>query len=217
VQGLVGSTPIRTRIGLNGLITDRFSLLALVGWAASLYDTSAVPAQPQYDTLIAQVELTWFLSASPGLDAPSGIGLALSSIVLGYARDFQNSYLGNYYGSDRGYLRFSYFFAGRALLNLEGGVGAVEYPNMYWLPTTGMPAINNLRHVAFTDIRADATLFGEYRFSDTFGLNTTLRYTANISNTHDMPVQENPAANAANFFDMGWNRFEAFLGARFFW
>jgi hypothetical protein len=209
-QGLVSSTPVRARIGLNGLITDRFALLALVGWAASLDDTSLVAQQPQYDSVIGQAELTWFLAASPGIAAMNTASLSLSSIGLGYTRDFATSYLGNYYGSDRGYLRFSYFFAGRALVNLEGGVGAVEYPNMYWTPPT-MPL---LRHTAFTDYRADATLFAEYRFSDTFGLNTTLRYTANFSNTHD--VQPVPNAVAPNLFDMSWNRFEAFLGARWF-
>jgi hypothetical protein len=211
-QGLVGSTPIRTRIGMNGLITDRFAFLALVGWAASLYDTTTLPQAPQYDSVIGQAELTWFLAASPGISASPEVGLALSTISLGYVRDFQNSYLGNYYGTDRGYLRFNYFFAGRALVSLEGGVGAIEYPTMYWLPPA-VPAIS-VRHAAFTDVRADATLFAEYRFSDTVGINTTLRYTANFSSTHDVPDQLPTAGMGV--FDMAWKRFEAFVGLRWF-
>jgi hypothetical protein len=211
-QGLVNSTPVRTRIGMNGLITDRLSALFLVGWAASLYDTTPNAAQMQYDSLIGQGELTWFLAPGPGLGAGPALGLALSAITLGYNRDFQNSYLGNYYGSDRGYLKFNYFFAGRALVTLEGGVGAVEYPDMYWLPPA--TAAPTLRHKAFTDFRADATLFGEYRFSDTFGLNATIRYTTNISNVHDMPDQL-PVAGMG-VFDMSWSRIEAFLGVRWF-
>ncbi|MDP9001250.1 MAG: hypothetical protein M3O46_14205, partial [Myxococcota bacterium] len=215
VQGLVGSTPIRTSIGLNGLITDRFSLLAVAGWAASLYDTSAVAAQPQYDSFIARAELTWFLAGGPSFGSIQDIGLSLSSIVLGYGRDFQNSYLGNYYGSDRGYLRFNYFFASRALVNLEGGLGSIEYPNMYWLPTPASPSAV-LRHASFTDLRADATLFAEYRVFQTLGINSTLRYTTNISNVHDMPAQQTPTGAGSNFFDMGWKRFEAFIGVRWF-
>jgi hypothetical protein len=207
-QGLVGSTPVRTRIGLNGLISERFAALVLVGWAASLYDTSTVAQQPQYDTVIGQAELTWFLTPAPGIGVARDLTLSLSSVSLGYNRDFQNSYLGNYYGSDRGYLRFAYFFAGRALINLEGGVGALEYPTMYWSPMVP-------RHPAFTDIRADATLFAEYRFSDSVGLNTTVRYTANFSNTHDMPDQP-PSTGVHGVFDMAWTRFEAFLGLRWF-
>ncbi len=215
VQGLVGSTPIRARIGLNGLVTDRFAALAVVGWGASFYDTSATPQQPQYDGPIGQAELKWFLAASPGVaEALNQVSLSLSSITLGYNRDFQNSYLANFYGSDRGYLRFAYFFAGRALVSLEGGFGAVEYPKMFWIlpatPTAMATVID--RHAAFTDWRADATLFGEYRFSDTIGVNATLRYTSNISNqlVPDVPPP------GVGVFGMGWNRFEAFLGVRWF-
>jgi hypothetical protein len=207
LQGLSNSTPVRARIGLNGLITDRFAALALVGWGASFYDTSQLPQTPQYDSVIGQAELKWFIAASPGIaNALSDVSLALSSIAIGYTRDFQNSLVGNYYGSDRGYLRFAYLFADRVLLSLEGGVGAVEYPTMYFLQPV------SLRHAAFTDVRADATLFGEYRLGASFGLNATLRYTANFSQTHDMLAQ--PLSSTV--FDMGWNRFEAFVGARFF-
>jgi hypothetical protein len=199
---------VRARIGLNGLITERFAALALVGWGASFYNNLR-PQEPQYDSVIAQAELKWFVAPNPSAGFPADLGLALSSIALGYSRDFQNSYLGNFYGYDRGYLRFAYFFAGRALVTLEGGVGAIEYPEMFWGSTGG------LRHHGFTDVRADATLFTEYRFGDRFGVNATLRYTTNISSVHDMPVQES-AAPGAGQFDMDWNRFEAFLGVRWF-
>ena len=203
--GLVNSTPVRARLGLNGLITDRFAALAMVGWGATFLEQN-ISAQPQYDSIIGQAELKWFLSASPGVAAASDVGLALSSIALGYTRDFSTSYLGNYYGSDRGYLKFSYFFAGRALVTLEGGVGAVEYPNMFFGDGTR-------RASAFTDIRADGTLFGEYRFTNTFGINATLRYTANYSNTQIVAAE---MANPPSVIDMAWNRFEAYLGVRWF-
>jgi hypothetical protein len=206
-QGLVNSTPVRARIGLNGLITPRFAFLGLIGWGASFYDTTAAP-EPQFDSVIGQAELKWFLAANPGADSPADLGLALSSISLGYTRDFQNSYLGNYYGSDRGYLKFAYFFAGRALITLEGGVGAVEYPNILWLP----PVATGVRHTAFTDARVDATLFGEYRFTNELGVNTTFRYTANFSNAL---IPDDPAN--MTFFAMEWTRFEAFLGVRYFY
>jgi hypothetical protein len=157
--------------------------------------------------VIAQAELKWFLSASPGVANATELGLSLSSIALGYTRDFQNSYLGSFYGSDRGYLKFSYFFAGRALVTLEGGVAALSYPTLLWGDGTN-------RHPAFTDARADATLFSEYRFTDTFGLNATLRYTANFSSATIADVK-GPTGNA-QLFDMAWNRFEAFLGLRWF-
>jgi hypothetical protein len=209
----VNSTPVRTRIGLNGLVTERFAALLMVGWGASFYDTGALAAVPQYDSVIGQAELKWFLTASPGVAAASELTLALSTITLGYTRDFQNSYLGNFYGSDRGYLRFDYFFGGRALVSLSGGLGAIEYPKMYWL-TAGNP----LRSDAFTDLRADATLFSEYRLSNSFGINATLRYTANFSShaVPDTPMVPAGACTGAGCYDLSWNRFEAFLGARWF-
>jgi hypothetical protein len=208
--GLVSSTPVRARIGLNGLITDRFAATALVGWGASFY-SDTLAAQPQYDSVIGLAELKWFLSASPGVAAASDLGLALSSIAVGYTRDFANSYLGNFYGTDRGYLKFSYFFAGRAILTLEGGVGAIEYPTIIWGDEPEGTLNGQVRHSAFTDIRADATLFSEYRFTDTFGLNGTLRYTANFSNA-DIPDTE----GGMGFYDMSWKRFEAYIGVRWF-
>jgi hypothetical protein len=203
-EGLVSSTPIRTRIGINGLISDRFAALAMVGWGASFFD-AVIPQVQQYDSVIGQAEVRWFLSANPGTASPADVGLTLSSIAIGYNRDFQNSYLSNFYGSDRGYVRFAYFFAGRVLTTLEGGVGAVEYPTMYWLDTT-------FRHKSFTDVRTDVTLFGEYRFTDAIGLNATVRETANFSNVHNVPDTEGDAIG----LDMAWNRFEAFLGLRWF-
>jgi opacity protein-like surface antigen len=202
------STPVRARIGLDGLVTDRFALLAMVGWGASFYDTT-LPKQPQFDSVIAQAELRWFLSASPGVASVTDVGLALSSIALGYTRDFQNSYLGSYYTQDRGYLKFYYLFAGRATITLEGGVAAIEYPTLFWADSTE-------RNPSFTDLRADATLFGEYRFTDTFGLNATFRYSSNVSKTL-LDVSE-PAAGTAPpaKYAMQWQRFEAYLGLRWF-
>jgi Putative beta-barrel porin 2 len=208
-QGLVDSTPVRSRLGLNGLITERFAALVLAGWASSFY---RITPQKQYDSFIGQAELKWFLAASPGVAAATDVGLALSTITVGYARDFQNSYLGNYYGSDRGYLQLAYFFASRVVLTFDGGLGAIEYPQMFWADGVS-------RHSGFTDLRADATAFGEYRFTSTVGLNATLRYTANVSNVHNMPVVElmpNQTPPPLSIFDMSWNRFEAFIGLRWF-
>jgi hypothetical protein len=203
--GLVSSTPVRAKIGLNGLVTDRFAMLLVAGWGASFVDSAPLPQQQQYDSVIGQAELKWYLTASPGIANANEISLALSSISIGYTRDFQTSYLGNYYGIDRGYLKFDYFFAGSAYISLAGGVGAIEYPNI-WYPS-GME-----RHAAFTDTRADATLLGEYRFTNTFALNATLRYTGNFSNQ----VVPEIGQGAVGGYGMAWQHYEAYLGVRWF-
>jgi hypothetical protein len=202
--GLVGATPVRTRIGLNGLVTDRFSLLLMAGWGASFINTGPLPHQQQYDSIIGQAELKWYLTANPESSSPSDVSLSLSSIAIGYTRDFQTSYLGNYYGVDRGYLKFDYFFAGAAYISLSGGVGAIEYPNI-WSPDGTME-----RAVAFTDTRVDGTLLGEYRFSNTFALNATLRYTQNFSNQILSDI------GSVGSYGMAWQHYEAYLGVRWF-
>ncbi len=202
--GLVGSTPVRTRVGLNGLVTDRFSILLMAGWGASFINTGPLPHQQQYDSIIGQAELKWYLTANPETSNPNDVSLSLSSIAIGYTRDFQTSYLGNYYGIDRGYLKFDYFFAGAAYVSLSGGVGAIEYPNI-WSPD-GMTE----RAAAFTDTRVDGTLLGEYRFSNTFALNATLRYTQNFSN------EILPEVGTTGFYGMAWQHYEAYLGVRWF-
>jgi len=214
---LLSSTPVRTRIGINGLITDRFAAEAAVGWGASFFSSVAgFPQEPQYDSVIAHAELKWFLAASPGIEDATKIGLALSTIAIGYDRNFQTSYLGNYAGTDRGYLKFSYFFAGRALVSLEGSATAFEYPELFW---TGPDGTYTPRHNAYTDAQIAATLFGEYRVTNSFGLNLTLRYTQNVSDTQ-LPVAPLAMGQAApavgGYYDMAWTRFEAFIGLRWF-
>jgi hypothetical protein len=197
--GQLDSNPLRARIGLNGLVTSSFALLAMVGWGASFY--TGHPTAQQYDSFIAQGELKWYITPNPGTD-PTGAGLVLSSIAVGYTRDFYNSYLGDYYTRDRGYLSLATFFSQRFLLVIDGGVARLGYPTVY----------NEVRapiHTPFSTTLIDATAFGEYRFSDSVGLNTTIRYTTNIAD--DTHIGTPPTADY-----LEWKRFEAYLGIRWF-
>lgn len=188
---------LRARMGLNGLVTNRFSLLAMLGWAQSYYERSVAPPQ-NYDNLIAHGELKFFVLPQAALD-PTAATVGLSSIALGYTRDFRNSYLGDFTQNDRGYLTLEYFAAGTVLLSLQGGVAQVAYPRSLVAP-------------AFSETRADATLFGEYRLSETLAMNGTLRYDANLS---DSVVRLDPA-NAAAVDNLKFSRFQAWLGLRWF-
>lgn len=205
---LSNGTPFRTKLGISGLVTSRFSFLAAAGWGASFLDTSANPNVQQYDSVIGQAEAKFFLTANPGAENPNNVGLSISSLSLGYNRDFQTSYLTSYYGLDRGYAKVAYFFAGRALVSLEGGVGAVEYPKVFF---NGGAAAKP----AFTDVRADATLFGEYRFTNTLAINTTLRFTSEFSNT-TLPASAGTGGVGSNIYDLNYLRFEGYLGFRWF-
>lgn len=210
ITPLLNSMPVRTRIGINGLVTPRLSFLGMVGYGGSFFS----PATPtdsvqQYDSVIGQAEIKYFLTAQPGEGGATS--LTLSSVALGYSRDFATSYLADYYGSDRGYLKFSYFFAGRALVSLEGGVGAIEYPSIAaFVDPDGRP------QPAWTDVRLDATLYGEYRFTNYLGVNLTGKYTNNISNTVlDIGVAPG-TGGMAQLLAMQFQRFEAYAGVRLF-
>jgi hypothetical protein len=206
ISALHSSDPVRTRIGLNGLITPRLSLLAMVGYGGSFFSPGSDSAVKQYDSVIAQSELKIFLTAPPEA-GPGGVSLSQSTLAIGYTRDFQTSYLTDFSGLDRGYLKFAYFFAGRALISLEGGAAAIEYPATQFL--------NKTAESAFTDARIDATLYGEYRFTSSFALTATAKYTTNLSNTV-LTLTPVGAGGVADLYAMQWQRFEAYLGARLF-
>jgi len=189
------STPIRARLGLNGLVTSSFALLAMVGWGSSFYQ-GAANAQ-QFDSVLAQAELKWFITPNPGID-PGAATLTLSSVALGFTRDFTNSYLGDFFTQNRGYANLSYFFGGRFLLVANAGVAAVVYPTVF------ADAARMVATPSFTTVRVDGTLFGEYRVADSLGINATVNYTSNI--TDQVIVSDR----------LEWRRVQAFLGVRWF-
>jgi hypothetical protein len=201
--------PVRTELGVNGLITPTFSILAMGGWGSSFYAESIDTLYHNFDSFIGQLELKWYVTPNPTLE-PGAATLSLSSIAVGFLRDFSDSYLGTYFERDRGYVNLSYNYAGRFLVVVEGGGAAIPYPaipNMAGSPTNPQTYITHqaASSAGFTDVHIDASIFGEWRFKDSFGINTTLRYNQEISTvTLFTPM---PASIA-------YKDFEAYLGFR---
>lgn len=201
-----GSHPLRVQIGLNGLITPSFGVLAMGGWGASFYDDkSPADPTPDFDSFIGQAEVKWYLTPNPSTN-PGAATLSVSSVSLGFIRDFQDSYIGSYVERNRGYANLSYFFSGRVLLVLDGNVGPVVYPRV----PAGSSGVISAKE-PWTDIRYEAAIFGEYRLRDYFGINATLRYGGNASNT---TIDVNDGVTSASD-SLQWQSFEAYLGARF--
>jgi hypothetical protein len=204
--GLANSRPLRTRIGLSGLITDRFSVLGLIGWGASFYQNATGNAADNrdFDSVIGQLELRWFLTGA----APEA-GLAppplSSSVALGFTRDFSNSYIGNYYVRNRGYLSLSTMVAQRLLITADAGFAGIQYADVLDR-TTGQTLVRS-----FTNGRADATLFLEYRVKDWLGLNATYNYLAEFSDT-SLPAN----ALRQSRYLMAFQRHQIFAGIRAF-
>lgn len=194
---------VNSKLGVNGLITHHFAMLAMAGWAASFYESRAGVPVHNYDGPVGQAELKWFLLPQPSL-APDQATVGLSTIAAGYVRDYTNSYLSDFYRRDRGYANFSYFVAGAFLISLEGGYSYLTHSPTYF--GDGTP-----RKASFGQSRADATLFAEYRPSDTIGINTTLRYDASLG-TENVPLDQ--AGTAQD--NLQYTRYEVWLGARWF-
>ena len=125
-------------------------------------------------------------------------------MAIGFNRDFQDSFIGTYYEYDRGYVRFSYFFGGAFLLSVEGGGGAVVFPDV------AVPA-----QAAWTDAKVDAQILGEYRFTDFFAVNGTLRYDHYFSDTNLDNIAG--AGGPGGQGELQWQQFQGFVGARLFY
>jgi hypothetical protein len=198
-----------SRIGLNGLISTRFSALAMVGWAGTFYDTKSNATPQEFDSVTAQAELKWFISAPQetlnAASAPAGLSYA----SLGYTRDVQNSYLGNFYRRDRGYAAVSYLLGGVFVASLNAGLSNLAFPTSYFPPPAA--GANRVQHTAFSEQRFDATLFTEYRLSNTFGLNATVNYDQNIT---DVKLKTAPMDTKGD--DLAYSRWQVFVGARYF-
>jgi len=197
--GLTDGDLVRARVGLNGLITPRISLLGMVGWEASYYKRQPRNA----DSILAQVEAKYFVMAPPSLEAAAGgtpsASTGLSTVALGYTHEIANSYLNSFLQKDRAYLNAIYFLGGAFVASATGGFSFVRFP-------TG-PDFN-----AFTQRRIDARLFAEYRFSDSLGVNATGLFDKNMSDR--LVSRQNPDAPPVDNLD--FTRWQAYLGVRWF-
>ena len=202
--GLNNSRPLRTRMGLTGLVTDRLSLLGLVGWGASFYD-NATTGNRNFDSVIGQVEIRYFLTGNAP-EAGQQAQATSSSVALGFTRDFFNSYLGNYYERNRGYVILNALFAQKFMVNLDVGVAAVRYADVLDRDT------GQLLRTSFVNGRVDGTLFMEYRVKDWFGLNATYQYLQEIT---DVTLRANARADAPRY-GLEFSRHQAFAGVRVF-
>jgi hypothetical protein len=186
---------VRTRVGFHGLVTYHLALLGMLGWGASFYEPHPGSIRPrQFDSWLANAEARWFMQSQQDLERTS-VASGLSSIAVGYHRIFNNSYYGSFYQRDRGYLQFTMFLLGAFSGGLEFGVSRVGFPEV---TTAG-----GVTQPAFSQLRLDGRLFGEYHFTDTLAANTTLLY----DQVNSDEVQGEP---------LDYKRFQAWLGVRWF-
>lgn len=195
-------SPLSSQVGVNGLITNHFGAMVMAGWKTLFFDRDA-----EFDSFVGNAELTWYPLPRPDL-APDEAGVGLSAISVGYRRDARPAYIGNYVQLDSGYAKASYFFGGTMLVTVDGGLDHLRRPNSFFS--------NGIRQSpAFSENRVTVTGFAEYRTSDTLGINTTLRYSAAITDQR-IPVDNDPALAVLPYDAFAFDRFEAWLGVRWF-
>lgn len=208
---------VEARVGLNGLITTRFAFQANVGWNSTYYESGSNPTATtvtqNYDGYVMAAQLKYLLIPTATAETASA---GVSSIGIGFQRDFSNSYLGTFYVRDRAFLKAEAFFAGVVVGSLEAGGARYSFPTI------------DANNPGFEQTRLDGRLFLEYRFSDTFGVNTSVGYEQAIGKgptDQGVLVGTNLGADGVPgggddtdaYDDLEYKRFQAFLGLRAFW
>ena len=198
-----------SQIGINGLISNYFGVLGMIGWAGTFYEPKAAVPPQNFDSLVGQAQITWY--PSPQRKLPPGENpVGLSSVALGYTRNFGASYLGTYFQRDRGYANMNYFFGERFVLMLSGGLSHITRPATFF--TAVPPATEGtLQAPASEENRVDVVAFLEYRLSGSVGINATFRYDAELDH-RVYPLA--PTGAAAD--DLYFNRYQVYLGVRWF-
>ncbi|MEZ4254454.1 MAG: hypothetical protein R3A78_01870 [Polyangiales bacterium] len=170
------NTRVRTRFGFNGYITRVISVLAMVGYGAGFY-----VAGDDYDSIVGQAQLAFAFSDAVNFS-------------LGYDRDFFRTFVGNFYRRDRGSMRFQLLLGGVFLTGLEAGVGLYDFGQTF-TPTGGTIGDSYDR----SDVRADGSLFAEYRFTDWFAVNSRVEYMANFTDFRFNVATATPVFDPADY------------------
>ncbi len=187
---LANNWRLRTRVGLNGVITPKLSATAAIGYTATFVDD---PAFDDYDSVLALAGLKLRLTPTVTLD-------------FGYERENKNSIVGLYRTQDRGYLDFQWLFGGSFLLSLNTWVARMKFGEIF--DATGMSLGQR------NDVYVSVRLFGEYRFTDYLALNATFAYLGDFTG---FEYQVTDATGMAIPDPAGFNKVEAWLGLRVFY
>ena len=188
---LADSVRLRTRVGVNGAFTNRFSVLAMIGYGVGFYDSG-----DDYESVLGQLQATWAISPS-------------TKLAVGYDRDFFRSTVGGFHRRDRGYANFQLLAFGSLLLGLEGSVAYVDF-GAPLSPVAGGTTTPLGTTADRTDIRVSGSLFGEYRITDWLAFNGTVSFTADYTDFNYL--LSTGVTDPADY-----SKFEAWFGVRAFY
>jgi hypothetical protein len=199
--------PLRIKFGTSGLLTPRIGVLLAAGYGDAGLKSAATDKAENFASVIAQGEVRYFFDAAALPDAANADSASSNAVAVGFLRDFQPSMLGSVFSMNRGYARATYLWQGKIYTSVEGGISSIGFNTLQY---TSGNSVGQTRAAAFTNLRPDFTLFGEYRLSSALGVNATVKYTSNSS---DAKLLQD--STSGSYVDLNWSRFEAFAGVRY--
>jgi hypothetical protein len=179
---------LESSMSYNGALTERFSLTAMIGYAAGFYEFAS-----DFDGVIARVDTRW--RPRPTI-----------SFKAGYDRNIRPSFIGNFTTMNRLYANAGFVLSGALQLGLTTWV-SFDKSGLAIRPDGTLLGNEPYRQ----DIRVYAGIFGEYRFKAWLSLFGRVGYLADFTDFQYLGTDPllDPSA--------GYQRFEAWLGLRVFY
>ncbi|HEY5960075.1 MAG TPA: hypothetical protein VIV60_26160, partial [Polyangiaceae bacterium] len=179
------SMQLRSRIGLSGVVFERFAVEALIGRAEGYYST-ARGKTTDYGGLIGHAKLEWFLGPIASRAYPK-LALVRPSVAFTFDHDYRDNLTSDYYRIDRGSAELSTNVGDRWYVGLHAGVGRIAYPRFrYFDPNTG----TMMPQPRFNETRVDLSCALEYRIMPKLRFTVTYRYDRNLTDA-SIPLDPN--------------------------
>ena len=185
---LSNNNRVSNLFGYNGAITERFSLTAMIGYAAGFYTIGE-----SFDDVIARADLRW--KARPNIE-----------VSTGFDRVVRPSFIGNYAVVNRLHLDAQFILLGALQIGFENWV-SFDKSGLALNPDGSLLGNQPYRQ----DIRVNVNIFAEYRFRSWLALVCDLGYQADFTDF------EYTGAGALLDPVARYQRFEAWLGIRVFY
>lgn len=182
---------VATKVGLNGGLTEKVGFTVAAGYGAGFFE-----ADGDYESVIGQVEARY---------------RPIDSLMwsLGYDREYNTAFQGNYARIDRPKTALQLMLGGEAVVGARAELTFVSY---------GAEAAGSR-----DDIQLSTDLNGEYRFTDWFALTAEFGYLRNFTDysftavSGAGPDMTFGTADDVTMQDAAkYQRFEAWLGVRAF-
>jgi hypothetical protein len=196
VSQLNDNVRLKTAMGVNGVLTPRVSMTALIGYGAGFYEDAA-----DYEDVNGRLEARWRATEK-------------FAWTFGYERGYESSFLGNFNRRDRGYTKATLTVGAALLLGAKLSAGLYHYG----VPRdgAGVPLAEGDTEEERDDIRLNAGLFGEYRILDWLATTAELGYQANFTD-FEYEVETGDPLDPSYLEPAGYHKIEAWLGVRAFY